>query len=380
MGGGQRIPGVDGLKGIAIIGVVFVHLILLGGVDREGGDELPLVMQIIYLGMMSFFIIAGCFFRPGKGFVGNMRSRSPILVALLISIVLFPLITYLWATLFGQCPGVDDLITSLLQGFGIQGAFEDISFALGTPVSFVSIGGYFLWVMLLAFAVFFAVADRVYGNIMLELLAIAILLIIQCLYIELIHLRLPLSAQMAPIAAAFMLLGMMMSERNIVHRIGEFRYRETKYWAPMIACLLSGSVLAFFFHPDISFDKCLFGAYGGCSVFPYFLESSLFFVVFLYVMVLVTSIPLLRIPFMEMGKHTLGTLLLHVFLAKMMLIPFFTFTADRLMPDMGMGIALAVVLIDLILCYAFCRLLGSALTEYGRRKKSAGSETGSLLT
>ena len=75
-----------------------------------------------------------------------------------------------------------------------------------------------------------------------------------------------------------------------------------------------------------------------------------------------------------MGKHTMGTLVLHAFLAKMMLIPFFTFTAGMLMPDVGTGVALAVVLIDLVLCYAICRLLMSALTEYGQSKKSAGSE------
>ena len=296
MEGGMRFLGVDGLKGIVIIGIVFVHLVMLGGVDREGGDEMPLIMQIAYLSLMSFFIITGYFFRPGKGFVKNMRSRIPILATLLITVVLFPLITYLWATVFGQCPGVDDLIRALLQGFGFQGAFEDVSFALDSPISFVAIGSYYLWVMLLAYAVFFAVADRICGNIKLELLAIAILLIIQCLYIELIHLRLPLSAQTVPMAAAFMLMGMMLSEGNIVQKIDGFRYTEVKYWIPLVVCLLVGSVLAFFFHPDVSFDKCLFGAYGGCSVFTYFLESSLFFIVFLYVMVLITRIPVLRIP------------------------------------------------------------------------------------
>ena len=370
MEGGARTPGVDGLKGIVIIGIVFTHLVILAGVNREGGDEMPLILQIMYLGLMSFFMITGYFFRPGRGFVRNMKTRIPILVALLISIVLFPLMIYVWATLFGQCPGVDDLVTALMQGFGFQGAFEDISFALDSPISFVAIGCYYLWVMLFAYAIFFAVADKIYGNTRLEILAIAFFLVIQCLYIELIHLRLPFSAQTVPMATAFMLMGMTLSKGNIIQKIDEFRCREPKYWAPMVICLLIGFVLAFFFHPDVSYDKCLFGAYGGYSVFPYFLEASLFFVVFLYVMNLVTRIPVLRIPFLEMGKHTLGTLLMHAFLAKMMLMPFFTFTPGMLMPDVGKGIAVAVALIDLILCYAICRLLISALKEYGQRRKS----------
>ena len=91
MGEGARISGVDGLKGIVIIGVVFVHLVLLGGVNREDGEDMPLIMQILYLGLMSFFIITGYFFRPGKGFIGNIRSRSLLFVALVSSVVLLPL-------------------------------------------------------------------------------------------------------------------------------------------------------------------------------------------------------------------------------------------------------------------------------------------------
>ena len=36
MADNQRLQGVDALKGIAIIGVVFAHLVLLGGLNREG--------------------------------------------------------------------------------------------------------------------------------------------------------------------------------------------------------------------------------------------------------------------------------------------------------------------------------------------------------
>ena len=46
----HRLQGVDALKGIAIIGVVFAHLVLLGGLNREGEGELPVIMQAIDLG------------------------------------------------------------------------------------------------------------------------------------------------------------------------------------------------------------------------------------------------------------------------------------------------------------------------------------------
>ena len=312
-------------------------------------------MQAIDLGLMAFFIITGYFYRPERGFIGNMRPRSLLLVGLIICSVLFPIIVYLWAILFGQDPGIGDLVTALRQGFSLEGAFEDITYTLGTPVSFVSPGCYYLWVMLLSYIVFYALAGRIHGKPKLEILSVAVMLAIQCLYIEFIHLCLPLSAQMTPIAVAFMVLGMMLSERKVLERIEDLRCTESRYWTPLALCLLIGGVLVFLFHPGISFDKCVFGDFGGYSVFPYFLEASLFFVIFVYIMVLICRIPFFHIPFIEMGKHTLGTLLLHAFLAKILLMPFFTFT-DHLMPDMEMGAAVLVALVVLILCYVICRL------------------------
>ncbi len=367
MGDNVRIRGLDGLKGAVIIGIVFAHLVLLNGMNREGGGEMPLYMQTLYLALMTFFIISGYVFKPDRGFKANMRPRLLIPIAMTTTAIIFPLVIYAWATIFGQCPGLDDLTAAILQGFRLQNVFEDVSIPLTTPVSFVSVGCYYLWAMFFGFMIFYALADRVYGNRKLELISIAVLLVIQCLYVEFVHLSLPLALQLAPIAAAFMLIGMMMSEGKSIQRVEEFHYRDPMYWAPMAVCLLIGGVLVCLFHPEVFFDQCMFGTHGGYSVFPFFLEASAFFVVFVYIMNLVARVPLLRVPFLEMGKHTLGTLLLHGFLVKIMLMPFFTFTI-YLMPDVDKILAAAIVVVDLVLCYMICTYGPKVIS--GLRKKT----------
>jgi len=353
----SRIEYVDALKGAIIIAVVFVHLVMLTGMDREGsGGEMPLFLQALYLGLMGYFVISGYFFRPGRGFAENMRRRGLQLVtALLICTFVLTTVLYLWANLFGQCLGTDDYVDAIVQCFGSMLSFEDISSTLWSPLSSPSVGYYYLWAMLGAFVMFYAVADRIHGDLRLEVAAMVILLAVQCLYIEFIHLRLPLYVHISPLAAAFMVLGMTLKEGNVLQRIGEFRVREAGFWGLFLGCLAGVAVLVYLLHPNVMFDKCYFGAYGGLSVFSYFIEASLMFMVLAYVMLFITKVPLLHIPFTEMGKHTLGTMLLHAFIPKMLLIPFFTFAGGVMPPGLGMGLSVTVVLVTLIICYMVCR-------------------------
>ena len=374
---GPRIEYVDALKGAIIIAIVFVHLTMLSGMERGGSaQEMPLVMQALYLGLMSYFIISGYFFRPGRGFSENMRRRGTQLVAaLLICTLVLPAVLYLWATIFGKCPGTDDYVRAMMQCFASQAVFEDISVPLDSPLSSPTVGYYYLWAMVGAFVVFYAVADRIRGDLRLEAAAIVILLAVQCLYIEFIHLRLPLYFHVSPIAAAFMVLGMTLKEKDVLHRIGEFRVREAGFWGLFLGCLAGAAVLVYLLHPDVMFDLCYFGAYGGLSVFSYFAEASLMFVVLSYVMLFITKVPLLHIPFTEMGRHTLGTMLLHSFIPKMMLIPFFAYAGGIMPSGFGFFPSLAVAFADLILCYAVCRFgHGTVSRITGRLRNTSAPE------
>ena len=82
----KRLISVDVLKGILIVAIVFIHLVISRDIvstadaaDIEGytvGSESigSLVIQALYLGLMAFFVFSGYFYRPGRGFVENMRN------------------------------------------------------------------------------------------------------------------------------------------------------------------------------------------------------------------------------------------------------------------------------------------------------------------
>ena len=82
MADNQRLQGVDALKGIAIIGAVFAHLVLLGGLNREGEGELPVIIQVIDLGLMPFFTFT-------DHLMPDMEMGAAALVALVVLILCY---------------------------------------------------------------------------------------------------------------------------------------------------------------------------------------------------------------------------------------------------------------------------------------------------
>jgi len=359
---------VDALKGFIIIVVVFIHLVMLSGMNREGSaTETALFLQVFYLGLMSFYIVSGYFFRPGRGFAENMKRRGIQLAgSIVVCSVVLPLVLYGWYTLCGNCPGVDDLWESMVQCFGFMKVFESLDTSLYSPLTSPGTGYYFLWSMLFAFVVFYAVADRICGDWRKQVAVIAVLLAVQCLYTEFVNIRLPMGIYLAPVGSAFMVLGMFLSERRILERIAGFTVRSWKYWASFAVALASGLGLVAVFHPEVMFDKGFFGFYGGYSVFPYFLEAGLMFIVFLYLMEIVVKVPVISVPFVEMGKHTLGTLLLHVFFAKMLVAPMYP-SYTGVMPNMGLVPSLAVAAVTAVLCFVVCRFGPGLVSEIRER-------------
>jgi len=351
-----RMVHVDGLKGAIIIIVVFIHIVALSSMNRTSdGGETNLFLQAVYLGLMAFFIISGYFYRPQNSFSENIGKRlAQMLMGMVACCLILPLIIYGWETLFGQCPGLDDLINAYVQGFFCENVFQDFTVTAAKAHSSAFTGYYFLWVMLIAFVVFYLVAPRVYGDIRKVAAAIILFVVIQFAYTEFVHLRLPFGLHLVPIAVAFMLAGMGITRWRVLERMGEVSLKSKDFWLPFVASLAGCIVMVYFFHPGVSFDNGFFGYYGGYSVFPFFVSAMLLFVVVSNLLVLLMKIPVFRIPFVEMGKHTLGTMLLHTFFARMLVIPFATIT-DATMPPIGVPALVVVALITLVLCYVTCR-------------------------
>ena len=112
----------------------------------------------------------------------------------------------------------------------------------------------------------------------------------------------------------------------------------------------------------ISFDLMNFGKFGGYSAFPYMIEGMLAFVMITYLSFFVSKIPYVSVLFRRIGEHTMGILLLHVFIAKIFLAPFFMFnTVDCITGDFQAGIGRTLFSVAVLLvAYAVCCLINRA--------------------
>ncbi len=320
-----RVGSLDVFKGLGIFFIAVLHLAI---VARSGMGGTPPVVQALYLGLMGFFIMSGYFFRPGRGFKGNMGRRFRILfLALIVSAIALPIICCAWCYVWGQPTGLEDLIDCMARTFAVERSFVDFDGKVPWAICGFSMGYYFLWTMMGSFVIFYAIADRIRDNLKLGLIVIAILVCITAAYRELCDFTLPFYMNLWPISAAFMVCGMYLSKYDLVKKVEASSVRDPKWWGLFLGCTACLLAMVYVFSPGITFDLMHFGDYGGYSAFPYMIEGVLAFVMIVYLSFFISKIPLVSTVFKKLGKHTMGILLLHVFIAKMALAPFFTFDA-----------------------------------------------------
>ena len=350
-----RMGSIDFLKGLIIIAIVGVHLMLSSTGNGEA-RTMPLALQMAYLGLMSFYIISGYFYRPGNGFRTNMRKRViQLVVSLVVCAFALPAILYEWLSMFGQTPEPGDLL------YGIEHALSltDVFMLEGNHTYYAtcsaSMGYYYLWTMVWGFLVFYALADHVledkrrFAVTMIVLTAITMVITVY-------PYKLPFHLHCATISAIFMFIGAYMARYRTVEYIESLHWRSGRYWMVLLGCLAAGVALCFFFNPGTGFDWFRFGDYGPWSVPIYCLEATLIFVVLLYICKFLSMIPVLSAAVRIAGQHTLGTLLLHGTIATMIIAPFFTITNTSWFPsDMTTMQRAVVFLITLVACVLICR-------------------------
>ena len=369
---GARLSSIDVLKGIAIIGIVLVHTVIRRG---EGvGSETPLFLQALYLLLMVFFIISGYFYRPGKGFRYNMSKRvKQLAIAILICAIVLPAITMVWLAIFGQLPAdpLNDYLLAFLRAVGCYDNFVPSTEPMYCAISGSCIGYYYLLAMLVAFIIFYALADRVMDSFWNVLAVVIALLVITCLMVEFDCVRLPFYIHLGPLAAAFMFFGASLARFDFVGKVESFEWRSLRYWLPLIVCTAVFVPLLIFFHPGTQFDQFIFGGLGGPSVYVYFVQASLMFCIVIYVTKLISFIPAVGGLFRIYGEHTLGILLLHGFVIKMAVIPFFTMSTDKWFPGgltmvQSVALSLFVLVTTLMICILGPKIIGRAMSKYGK--------------
>jgi len=365
----QRLRSVDILKGILIVAVVFVHLlisrsdILVTAADAAsiGGSEgspgiASLVIQALYLGLMFFFIFSGYFYRPGRGFVANMKKRSiQLVVALSICAIILPMIIYGLMAICGKAPDMEDLLSAFQWGFGLNGVFEPYDVFTPHPLCGGSVGYYYLWGMFWGFLIFYFLADHVYDDWKKSVVAIITLLVITLLLREFFPVKLPMYAQMGPIAAAFMLTGMMMAKMKLIERIESFDPTSRYSYSLLFGSLIIVVVMVYLFPPGLEFDYLNFGEFGGYSVIPYYIEAVAMFIFMTHLAMVLYKVIGLRQMFTVCGQHTLGILLLHGPIATMMIVPFYDLSSGSWFPDtMGLIPSVIVTIVTIVVCLLIC--------------------------
>ncbi len=366
----QRLYSIDVLKGLIIFLIVGLHIIVA---SKGNMGESPLPLQYLYLGLMSFFIISGYFYRPERGVIANLKKRTiQIVVATVLAGFILTTATFVWLNLLGQSCGFEDYINATLHYLGLSYVGIDSTIQADYALCQISIGYYFLWVMLMAFYIFYPIADHVYKDKRKGAVAIIILLVITILFGEFFHWGLPFFAQLAPLAAAFMIVGVYFAQAGEIERVERMEVRSLSYWIPLIVAVVVSVVLVYFFHPGTDFDLLDFGEYGGFSVFPYFIEATAVFIVIYYFTAFLAKVPLLSNLFNKFGQHTLGLLLIHGGIAKMIAATMGTIIPQALIPDTidtigRVAIFFATLIISMVILHFLPRLVEMLKEKMGKK-------------
>ena len=321
--GPVRSRSADIFKGVAISIIVVLHI---GIVSKGDVGEMAPPIQALYLGLVGFFIMSGYFFRPGRGFRENMRRRAKILLlALLAAAIGLSLISFLWCSLWGQPTDLDDLVLCIQRTLTLERSFVDFDDRPPWAICGFSMGYYYLWVLLISCVIFYAVADRIRDDWKLGLAVIAVLLGITVAYRELFSFSLPFNLNLCPIATVFMICGMYLAKFDLLERIDSSGLRDSRFWILFAVSTVCVMAMVYVLPPSIDFEYMNFGKFGGWSAIPYVAEGLLAFVMLMCLFRLLSMVPVVSSVFVEIGKHTLGILILHVFVAKSIMAPFFTF-------------------------------------------------------
>ena len=366
-----RYRSPDVLKGFVIFMITVVHIVLSAGAAMGSGEP-NLIIQIVYLGLMVFFIFSGYFYRPGSGFVSNMKRRvSQILVAVALCSFIIPIILYAWLVLLGYQMDIGDYIEAVLSGFWLNNMFITPEAYHHYPYCCGFIGYYFLMIMIWSFVVFYALIERVIDDIRKIAAVILVLLVIQLALCILTDVNFPMGLKEVPMGTAFLFLGHVLSRYRLLDTIEGMELGTRRFWLPFLACLAVGLVLCLVVHPGVSFDGAYFGSIGPASVFTFFVEAGCMCVVYIYLAAFVARIPVISKVLEELGHHTLGILLYHGSVATALFALVAPLNHDSWFPSVDLTTRLWIWAATLVICLVIC-ILGPKLIEAVRNGRRGG--------
>lgn len=236
----KRLSFADMLKGIAILGVVFYHLIAPGAFKNFWAHLCDSLM-------IMFFFISGYFHKPGKRPMGeNIKKRCK---AMLVPFFKYSLLFWLIGTiqqLIAKTETLTDALCCLRNFFAgciwnrvIQNWFGWDYHSLGKRYPFLA-DFWFLLAMMLASILFYLIVDRLLKSKFKTFLGVLGLLFVTALLCAL-HIDLPYNIHMVPFWTAFMLLGAFAGNHSLFEDPGiSLKAR----WISSLVCMAAGIALA----------------------------------------------------------------------------------------------------------------------------------------
>jgi hypothetical protein len=368
---------MDVLKGIILTIIVISHMIMIDrtnaatAVEGQEVGSLPVILQALYLGLMAYLILSGYFYRP-RGFKNNMLKRlKQIGIPLVVASAILPLILWLYLNAFGYDLPISDYWSSALRNLGLYNLTGGM--VTTSSYTFMNYGAYFLTGMLWGFLIFYGLAEYILDDWRKVFVIIIVLLCMQIIMVDYVPIKLPLMMKLGPIDAAFMFFGAWLAKWKFLENIEYGNKKETKYWLLPIVCLIAGVGLCYLLPPGIGYDMYKYGGYGSISIFPYFLESVLLFPVYAYIGFIFSKIPLVSNVFDLFGKHTLGTILMHPMVGKMLVVAFgFTLVngGDIVPPGVPMWLRLTIAVLAIVIPVLICHY-GPKLIERIKQGREA---------
>ena len=317
----KRLTVPDTVKGLAVLGVLLTHFYMSPTLETSttttGISAIP--MQLLYLMLMAFFVIAGYFYRP-RGFVHNVRIRVLRLsIAYVLSILVLPLLMYGYFSIRGYemdfTEGYLVCLKSLIGNYvvmtpmGTEAEFPDVLF-------YTNLGYYFINLIIVASILFYAVVDLAMKDERSFAIWTAGLVLATAVICAVSPIHLPFQLELVPISAAFMIFGTFLSRRKFIENLEEGGLSSKRMWTLLFGSLVAAFLIALVFPLGKGFHYAYFGTYGGWSAIPYFFAGLSISVCALCMGLLFSRIPIISTYLSFIGQHSFAILLLHVLLGK----------------------------------------------------------------
>lgn len=376
MPNGFRIKSADTFKGLAVVVVVFIHMVILSKGTGNNVASIP-VVEVLYAGLPLFYFVAGYFSKYERPFAENAKKRLlKILLATLLCIFVLTaamaVVMYAygypvtWENLY------DTTIGYMLSGGGKSFVPFDDWADTKYEFCFITNGYYFLFVMFFSLLLFYCTSWFVMENGKRVFASIAVLLFISFAIFYFIDYGLPFYVQLVPISTALVYLGAYASKKNFYDWVDN-GWKKKEYWIAFAVAFIVAFVTAWFFPSHFGFNRSVLGDYPGWSVFSFFVISVAGGYCVCVLCSLFSKIKYLGDFFSFIGQYSLAVYAMHTFFVKVLTAYFYDYTMDYVFPVFSPAVIVIVGILTIALCILTAMFINSVIGFV--RTKNAEKQT-----